>query len=79
MEGIVKFFRDSISGFYYFVYAGILLFFIFAIIGYLVTEKYQPSKPKDKKKDEQQPVQTTEQVQNVQSIPQSQSVQQQVQ
>ena len=52
MEGIVKFFRDDISGFYYFVYAGILLFFIFAIIGYLVTEKYIPTSSIEKKNNE---------------------------
>ena len=44
MELIVKFFRDTISGFGYFVYLTVILFLIFAIIGYLVTEKYQSSK-----------------------------------
>ncbi len=44
MEGIVKFFRDTISGFYYFVYASVILFLIFAIIGYFVTKKYHSSK-----------------------------------
>ena len=44
METIVKFFRDTITGFNYFVYILIILFFIFAIIGYLLTLKYQSSK-----------------------------------
>ena len=44
MEVIVKFFRDTITGFTYFVYGSIILFLIFAIIGYLVTQKYQSSK-----------------------------------
>ena len=44
MESIIRFFRDDISGFAYFIYASIILFFIFAIIGYLVTQKYQSSK-----------------------------------
>lgn len=43
METIVKFFRDTLSGFNYFIYAMVLLFFIFAIIGYLVTKNYQKS------------------------------------
>jgi len=50
MEVFVKFFRDTLSGFYYFVYALILLFFIFAIIGYFVSEKYMAGMPKKKKK-----------------------------
>ena len=50
MEVIVKFFRDYLSGFHYFVYVLILLFFIFAIIGYFVSEKYMASMPKKKKK-----------------------------
>ena len=44
MEAIVKFFRDTLSGFNYFVYALVLLFLIFAIIGYLVTQHYLSSK-----------------------------------
>ena len=44
MESIVKFFRDTISGYAYFVYASIILFLIFAIIGYFLTQKYQSSK-----------------------------------
>ncbi len=44
MEIIVPFFRDTLSGFTYFVYALVILFFIFAIIGYLVTKKYTSSK-----------------------------------
>lgn len=43
METIVRFFRDDITGFTYFIYASIILFLIFAIIGYLVTKKYQKS------------------------------------
>lgn len=43
MEMIIKFFRDTLSGFTYFVYALVLLFLIFAIIGYLVTINYQKS------------------------------------
>ena len=52
MEVIVKFFRDYLSGFHYFVYVLILLFFIFAIIGYFVSEKYMASMPKKNKKTE---------------------------
>ena len=44
MNSIIEFFRDTISGFGYFVYILIILFFIFAIIGYLVTERYNSSK-----------------------------------
>ena len=43
LEAIVGFFRDTISGFTYFVYCLIIIFFIFAIIGYLVTKKYTTS------------------------------------
>ena len=44
LEIIVKFFRDTLTGFNYFVYVLVLLFFIFAIIGYLVTKNYSSSK-----------------------------------
>ena len=44
MEVIVRFFRDTISGFTYFIYGSIIVFLIFAIIGYLVTKNYQSSK-----------------------------------
>ena len=44
MDGIISFFRDTVSGFYYFVYALIIIFFILAIIGYLVTEGCKKSK-----------------------------------
>lgn len=44
MDLIIEFFRDTISGFGYVIYALIILFFIFAIIGYLVTERYNSSK-----------------------------------
>ena len=44
MNPIIEFFRDKITGFAYFVYILIILFFIFVIIGYLVTEKYNSSK-----------------------------------
>ena len=40
METIIKFFRDTITGFNYFIYGSIILFLIFAIIGYLLTQKY---------------------------------------
>ena len=43
IKNIVYFFRDDISGFTYFVYALFLLFNIFAVIGYLVTEKHTSS------------------------------------
>jgi hypothetical protein len=43
MNPIIEFFRDKITGFTYFVYALVILFFIFAIIGYLVTEKHNSS------------------------------------
>ena len=44
MMPVIEFFRDKITGFTYFIYALVILFFIFAIIGYLVTEKYNSSK-----------------------------------
>ena len=44
LEAIVRLFRDVISGFSYFVYALVIIFFIFTIIGYLVTQKYTSSK-----------------------------------
>ena len=44
MNIFIEFFRDKISGFTYFIYAAIILFTIFAIIGYLVTEKHNSSK-----------------------------------
>ena len=44
MNFIVEFFRNTISGFAYFVYIMVILFFIFAIVGYLVTEKHMSSK-----------------------------------
>lgn len=44
MQTIVELFRDKLSGFGYFVYIVVILFLIFAIIGYLVTQKYQTSK-----------------------------------
>ena len=44
LEFIVKFFRDTLSGFNYFVYVLVLLFFIFAVVGYLVTKRYSSSK-----------------------------------
>ena len=43
LKDIVYFFRDDISGFTYLIYALIILFNIFAIIGYLVTEKHTSS------------------------------------
>ena len=44
MYGIISFFRDTISGFYYFIYAFVLIFLILAITGYLVTEACKKSK-----------------------------------
>ena len=44
MNPIISFFRNTISGFTYLVYALIILFSIFAIIGYLVTVKHNSSK-----------------------------------
>lgn len=44
MDGIVVFFRDTISGFYYFVYAAVIILFILAIIGYLVTQSVRKRK-----------------------------------
>ena len=44
MNPIISFFRDTISGFAYFVYILVILYFIFAIIGYLVTENHTSSK-----------------------------------
>ncbi len=41
---MIEFFRDTLSGFTYFIYAMFIIFNIFAIIGYLVTEKYNSSK-----------------------------------
>jgi len=43
MDQVIAFFQ-SITGFKYAVYILVILFFIFAIIGYLVTEKYNSSK-----------------------------------
>lgn len=40
MDIILYFFRDEISGMYYFIYAFLCLFFMFAIIGYLFKQKY---------------------------------------
>ena len=44
MNPIVDFFRNKIDGFTYIVYCLIIVFIIFAIIGYLVTEKHNSSK-----------------------------------
>ena len=40
METILYFMRDKLSGTFYFIYAFILGIFMFAIIGYLLKEKY---------------------------------------
>ena len=40
MEVILYFFRDSISGIYYVMYAFVCLFLMFSIIGYLFKQKY---------------------------------------
>ncbi len=44
MDFLIEFFRDKISGFTYVIYVLVILFFIFAIIGYLVTDRYNSSK-----------------------------------
>ena len=44
MKPIIEFFRDKLDGFTYAVYCLIIVFIIFAIIGYLVTEKHNSSK-----------------------------------
>ena len=44
MNPIISFFRNNLSGFTYFIYAVIILFLIFAIIGYLVTDHHNSSK-----------------------------------
>ena len=44
MESLIHFFRDTLSGFNYVVYVLVLLFLIFAIIGYMVTDKYKKVK-----------------------------------
>ena len=41
MEIFIKFFRDTLSGWPYIITVMICLFFIFAIIGYLCSEKYK--------------------------------------
>ena len=43
MNPVVSFFR-GIDGFAYFIYALVIVFFIFAIIGYLVSVKHNSSK-----------------------------------
>lgn len=40
METILYFFRDSISGIYYVMYAFVCLLLMFSIIGYLFKQKY---------------------------------------
>lgn len=46
MEGIVNFFRDTLSGKTYFFTVSICVFLIFACIGYIVTKSIEG---KDKK------------------------------
>lgn len=36
---MVEFFRDTLSGVYYYIYVAINLFFIFACIGYISEKK----------------------------------------
>lgn len=58
MSTILYFFRDSITGVYYFIYVFVCLFLMFSIIGYLFKQKYakveiklntsQPKKTDDK-------------------------------
>ena len=40
---MIEFFRDTLSGIYYWIYVAINLFFIFAIIGY-ISEKKEKNK-----------------------------------
>ena len=40
MDTILYFFRDKLVGTHYFIYAFILLYLMFALIGYLLKEKY---------------------------------------
>lgn len=37
--GVLEFFRDTLSGVYYYIYVAINLIFIFAIIGYIGEKK----------------------------------------
>lgn len=37
--GVLEFFRDTLSGVYYYIYVAINLIFIFAIIGYVGEKK----------------------------------------
>lgn len=65
MEIILYFFRDTISGVHYFIYAFVCLFLMFSIIGYLFKQKY--AKLEIKLKSSQPSVQaTTEQIATVQ-------------
>lgn len=65
MEIILYFFRDTISGIHYFIYAFVCLFLMFSIIGYLFKQKY--AKVEIKLKSSQPSVQaTTEQIATVQ-------------
>ena len=65
MEIILYFFRDTISGVHYFIYAFVCLFLMFSIIGYLFKQKY--AKVEIKLKSSQPSVQaTTEQIATVQ-------------
>ena len=64
MEIILYFFRDTISGVHYFIYAFVCLFLMFSIIGYLFKQKY--AKVEIKLKSSQPSVQaTTEQIATV--------------
>lgn len=40
MDSILYFFRDTITGTYYFMYAFVCLFLMFSLIGYLFKDKY---------------------------------------
>ena len=40
MDNFLYYIRDNLVGLHYFIYAFILLFFMFAIIGYLFKQKY---------------------------------------
>ena len=65
MEIILYFFRDTISGVHYFIYAFVCLFLMFSIIGYLFKQKY--AKLEIKLKSSQPSIQeTAEQMTTVQ-------------
>lgn len=36
---MIEFFRDTLSGVYYYIYVAVILLFIFAILGYVAEKK----------------------------------------